>query len=124
MGQAQKGKLIAVETDPRWNGEPKPKRKKREFAMLTRTQFALICTSPHRGIVLVVFLHLKFLIFRSHTKSVRLTNIALANCNVGREGKRTALLELERLGLIQVTRFRHRSPQVTIVDPLKKTHKV
>jgi hypothetical protein len=109
------GRRIAVETYDfgvsNWRT-----RKKHDFVMLSRTQFEQLCTT-RRVATFKVFHQLQFLIFRSRTKSVRLANVTLAKTKVGREGKRMALAELERMGLIQVTRYPHRSPEIVILDP-------
>ena len=107
------GRRIAVVTD---DFDVKPKRKKRDFVMVTRAQFERLCTTRHPGITLKVFLHLQFLIFRSHQKSVRLGNITLGKRGVSRKQKRAALIELETVGLIRVTRYRHHSPEIVILD--------
>lgn len=110
----RKGRRIAVENyvSP---GMPKPRKKKRDFVMTTRTQIELLCTARHHATV-KVFLYLQLLIFKSYTKSVRLPNAALARYKIGRTAKQVAVCELERMGLIRVTRFRHRSPEVVILD--------
>lgn len=94
---------------------PKPRKKKRDFVMMTRAQFERLCTM-RRAATFKVFHQLQFLIFRSYTKSVRLANVTVAKCNVSRKQKRAALIELETAGLIRVTRYRNRSPEVVILD--------
>jgi hypothetical protein len=105
---------IAVETK-NFDHLFKPKMKKRDFVMTTRAQFERLCTT-RRAATFKVFHQLQFLIFKSHTKSVRLGNVTLAKYNISRKQKRAALIELETLGLIRITRYRHRSPEVIILD--------
>ena len=93
----------------------KPRGRKKDIVLTTRAQFELLRTARCTA-TLKVFLHLQFLIFRSITKSVRLTNVTLAKSNIGPDAKRAALSELESLGLIRVTRFQYRSPEVVILD--------
>ena len=106
------GRRIAVVTK---DFDVKPRKKKRDFVITTRAQFERLCTA-RRAATFKVFYQLQFLIFRSQTKSVRLANVTLAKCNVSRKQKRAALIELETKGLIRVTRYRHRSPEVVILD--------
>jgi hypothetical protein len=105
------GRRIAVVT----KDFGKPRKKKRDFVITTRAQFERLCTA-RRAATFKVFYQLQFLIFRSHIKSVRLANVTLAKCNVSRKQKRAALIELETKGLIRDTRYRHRSPEVVILD--------
>lgn len=109
------GRRIAVITDD-FGIAAKPRgRKNRDFVLTTRSQFELLRTA--RGTAtLKVFLHLQFLIFRSRTKSVRLPNVTLSKSNIGRDAKRAALSELEGMGLIRVTRYQYRSPEIVILD--------
>lgn len=94
----------------------KRKRKRQQdFVMTTRAQFDQLATARHLATV-KVFLCIQFLVFRSSSKSVRLANVALARAGIGRNGKRAALAELEGLGLIRVTRYAHRSPEIQILD--------
>lgn len=61
--------------------------------------------------------HLLFQYWKSSGTPVKLSNTALAKLGVGsRKTKRRALLELERLGLISVERFRKKSPTVTVLS--------
>lgn len=90
-------------------------RKKRDFVMTTRAQIELLCTARHHATT-KVFLHLQLLVFKSYSKSARLPNAALAKSKINRAAKQRALRELECMGLIKVTRFRHRSPEIVILD--------
>jgi hypothetical protein len=93
----------------------KRRSKKRDFVMTSRAQFDRLVTARHIA-SLKLFLHLQFLIFRSHTKSIRLANVTLTKNNISRKGKRAALAELEQMGLIRVTRYPRRSPEIVILD--------
>ena len=107
------GRRIAVISDD-LDYVAKPKKKNRDFVMVTRAQFERLCTITRSEVTFKLFLLIQFLIFRSHTKSIRLANVTLAKYDIGRGAKRRALLELETKGLIRVTRCRHRSPEITI----------
>ena len=106
------GRRIAVVTK---DFDVKPRKKKAQKLITTRAQFERLCT-VRRAATFKVFYQLQFLIFRSHIKSVRLAKFPLAKCNASRKQKRAALIELETKGLIRVTRYRHRSPEVVILD--------
>lgn len=110
------GRRIAVVSDD-LDYVAKPKRKRRDFVMVTRAQFERLITI--RSVATVrIFLHLQFLIFKSYTKSARLTPASLTKNGIviDPKTKQAALLKLEKLGLIQVTRFRHHSPEIVILD--------
>src|SRR5262245_30456687 len=109
------GKLIAVETDPVFDGKPKPKKKRRLWVKLTEVQAERLAGASSVTTI-IVFHYLLFLSFRARTRSVRLTNIAMAKLNIDRQRKRRALFELERLGLIGVKKFNRCSPQIVILD--------
>jgi hypothetical protein len=109
------GRRIEIVTND-FGSTAKPRTtKKRDFVMTTRAQFDRLVAARHLA-TLKVFLHLQFLIFRSHTKSVRLANVTLAKSNIARREKRMALSELECMGLIRVTRYKNRSPEIVILD--------
>jgi hypothetical protein len=109
------GRRIEVETlDLGIPAKPRG-RKNRDFVMITRTQFNRLGT-VRAAATLKVFLLIQFLVFRSHTKSIRLANVTLSEHNISRGQKRRALADLETLGLIRVTRCRHRSPEIIILD--------
>jgi hypothetical protein len=109
----RRGRRIAVITNDSGIASKPRGRKNRDFVMLTRAQFERLCTTRSAA-TFKVFLLIQFLIFRSHTKSIRLANATLAKYNVSRRQKRAALIELETSGLIQITRYRHRSPEIAI----------
>jgi hypothetical protein len=108
------GRRIEIETHVT-GISPKPRRRRRDFIMTTRAQSDRLdratCFASER-----IFRHLQFLSFKARGKPVRLANAALAQRSIGRNGKRAALAELECLGLIQVVRRRHHSPEVIILD--------
>jgi hypothetical protein len=93
-------------------------RKRRDFVQTTRAQFERLCATRITVTTFKVFLLLQFLVFRSRTKSVQLANVTAAKYGISRIQKRTALMRLETLGLIQVTRCRHRSPEIVVLDLL------
>ena len=70
-----------------------------------------LCRAKHLSAykVAVYLLHLNW---KSRGKPIRLTNAVLAQMGVGRDAKWRALLELETLGLIEVTRRDRKSPEV------------
>jgi hypothetical protein len=110
----RQGRRIATVTDDLGITAKPPGRKNRDFVMLTRAQFERLCTIRRSEVPFKLFLLIQFLIFRSHTKSIRLANVTLAKYKISRGQKRRALLELETRGLIRVTRYRHRSPEIAI----------
>jgi hypothetical protein len=56
----------------------------------------------------------RVLVARGFKPSVKLTNKMLALVRVGERGKRTALMNLERLKLVDVERRANRNPLVTV----------
>jgi len=113
----RQGRRIEVETlDLGLGITAKPRaRAKRDFIITTRAQSDRLDTAHHITTA-KVFRRLQFLTFKSRGKPVRLTNVALVGCGVGRNGKRIALRELERMGLIQVLRCCHHSPEVVVLN--------
>jgi hypothetical protein len=112
------GRRIVVETLDTGIPAKSRGRKNRDFVMITRTQFERLCATRIPVATFKVFLLLQFLVFRSRTKSVRLANVTAAKYGISRIQKRTALMRLETLGVIQVTRCRHRSPEIVVLDLL------
>jgi len=92
----------------------KPRRRSREFVMVSREQFNRLSKAKHFAAERV-FLHLLFLTWREPGKPVRLANAELAAKGVNRHAKRRALLELEALGLIRVEWRHKKSPMVTVL---------
>jgi hypothetical protein len=62
-----------------------------------------------------VALHLLFRCWKSDTRTVSLSNMALAAAGVSRREKWSALAELEGLGLILVGRHPRKSPTITVL---------
>jgi len=92
----------------------KPRRRQREFVMVSREQFDQVAKAKHFAAERV-FLHLLFLSWRSPDKPVKLANAGLASLGVGRYIKRQVLRELEALDLIRVERHHKKSPMVTVL---------
>jgi len=109
------GRRIEVETLNTGVLLPNRRTRKKDFIITTRAQIELLCTARHHATV-KVFLYLQLLIFKSYRKSVRLPNAALAKSKINRAAKQAALSELECMGLIRVTRYRHRAPEIIILD--------
>jgi CRP-like cAMP-binding protein len=62
-----------------------------------------------------VAMHLLFQCWKSNTRAVSLSNMALAAAGVSRREKWRALAELEQLGLIRVGRHPRKSPTITVL---------
>jgi hypothetical protein len=108
----RRGRRITVKTI---TGPAPARRRRHEFIMVTRAQADRLTSARHIA-TLKIFYHLQFLAFKSRGKPVRLGNITLMHANIARQAKRLALRELECLGLIQVTRCQHHSPEVVVLD--------
>jgi hypothetical protein len=91
-------------------------RARQPFIITTRAQSNRLDTAEHLATA-KIFRHLQFLAFKSWNKSepVRLANAELARRGIDRKAKRLALRELERMGLIQVVRCRHHSPEIVVL---------
>ena len=72
-----------------------------------------LCSAKHLSTykVAIYLLHLNW---KSRGKPIRLPNAVLARMGVGRDAKWRALLELETLGLIEVSRRDRKSPEVSL----------
>jgi hypothetical protein len=72
-----------------------------------------LCRAKHLGTykVAVYLLHLNW---KSRGKPIRLPNAVLRQMGVGRDAKWRALLELETMGLIEVSRRDRKSPEVSL----------
>jgi len=72
-----------------------------------------LCRAKHLSSykVAVYLLHLHW---KSRGKPIRLANAALKQMGVGRDAKWRALLELETLGLVEVSRRDRKSPEVIL----------
>jgi hypothetical protein len=92
----------------------KPRRRSREFVMVSREQADRLGKARHFAAERV-FLHLLFLTWRAPGKPVRLANAELKQISVGRCIKRYVLLELEALRLIRVEWRYKKSPIVTVL---------
>jgi hypothetical protein len=90
-------------------------RKRRDFVMVARTQLERLCT-VRSAVTIKVFLLIQFQVFRSRTKSASLANVTASKYGISRWQKCRALVELETKGLIQVTRYSHRSPEISIPE--------
>jgi hypothetical protein len=107
--------LIEVETVD-LESELKPKNKRpRVFVLVTQCQRERLLKAK-RITTYHVFLYLLELSFRARSKTVRLSNDAMAKFNIGRMGKYRALDELEDLGIVRLKKRGRNSPEVTILD--------
>jgi hypothetical protein len=75
-------------------------------------ELATQATNTPKAMVCVWLLHLAW---AAHSKTFRLPNRRLSDRGVSPDVKNRALRELERAGLIQVTRERGKSPAVTLL---------
>lgn len=103
--------LPAPASDP---AVAKPRRREREFVMVSREQSERLDKVVNFGTERV-FRHLLFLTWRAPGKSVPLGNAALAQKGIERHVKKRACLELEALGLIRVEWRSKKSPIVTVL---------
>jgi hypothetical protein len=71
--------------------------------------------AAHHTATYRVALHLLFQCWKSNTRTVSLSNMALTAAGVSRGQKWRALVELERLGLILVGRHPRKSPTITVL---------
>jgi hypothetical protein len=109
------GRRIEVETV----GAPVERRKKQKrppYIITTLEQSNRLDKAEHLATT-KVFRYLQFLAFKSWNKSepIRLANAGLARRGIDRKAKRLALRELEHLGIIQVVRCQHHSPEIIIL---------
>jgi hypothetical protein len=61
-----------------------------------------------------IALHLLHEAWRTESRTIKLTNVALANAGVGRRGKALALRELRKAGLVAVEQYSGKSPLITV----------
>ena len=92
----------------------RPRRRSREFVMMSREQSDRLDKAVNFGTERV-FRHLLFLDWRAPGKPLQVGNIALAKKGIDRRVKWRALRELETLGLIVVKWPSKRSPVVTVL---------
>jgi hypothetical protein len=96
---------------------PKPKPKRRQqgnFVQVPNLWIEQLCAIRAHGSTYRVAMHLLHEAWRTKTRVVKLTNVALAKIGVGREGKAIALRELRKAGLISVEQRPNRNPVVTV----------
>jgi hypothetical protein len=92
------------------NGKQKPSGGQR-FAMLTEERLKRLAgLSPAAW---SIYCHLLMVNWRKLRQPVKLTNAVLAKLGVSRQSKRTALPQLERVGLVKVERAGRQAPIVT-----------
>ena len=108
----RQGKRIAVETI---TGPAPVRRRSPAFILTTQAQSDRLDEVAHFAAE-KIFRHVQLLAFKAWGNPVRLGNAALERKGVSRGAKREALRELERVGLIQVTRCQHHAPDVVILD--------
>ena len=86
---------------------------KSQFVRLPSEWANRLCSAKHLSTykVAVYILHLNW---KARGKPIRLPNAALAQMNVGRDAKGRALLELETMSLIEVSRRDRKSPEVIL----------
>jgi hypothetical protein len=106
---------LALASKAKGNAKTRPKWRRRfvrvPWSWIGRLKTAKGATC--RLTLLLIYEH-----WRNGGQAIRLTNVALAEVGVSRRAKGPALRELERVGLIQVTRRPRKSPLVTLaVDP-------
>jgi hypothetical protein len=88
-------------------------RRKRDFVKVTSNQFDRL-TKTTNVAAWKIFLRLLFINRYSPGKTIRLANVALGQIGVSRHAKYRALPELERLGLIEIRKRKHKSPEIVI----------
>jgi hypothetical protein len=94
-------------------GATKPKRRKRDFAQITRDQFYRL-TKTTNAASWKIFLHLLFLNWQNPGRTIRLANGALKQIGVTRYAKCRALPELKKLGLIKLRKRPRKSPEIIV----------
>ena len=96
--------------------EPKPKRHRQrgKFVQVPELWREQLCTIRAHGSTYRVAMHLLHEAWRTGNRVVKLTNVALTEVGVGREGKAIALRELRKTGLIAVEQRPRRNPIVTV----------
>ena len=94
-------------------GVTKPKRRKREFIQITREQSDRLDKAKNFATE-IVFRHLMFLNWKSPGRVIRLPNAALELKGVYRQAKTRALIELKKLGLIELKMRPRKSPEIVI----------
>jgi hypothetical protein len=92
----------------------KRKRRKREFAQITREQVNRLRGAASATIT--VFHFLLLIDWRSPGKPILLANGGLEQIGISRWAKYRALSELEELGLIELRNRGRKSPEVVIVQ--------
>jgi hypothetical protein len=93
--------------------KPKPRRQDK-FVQVPQIWIEQLCTIRAHASTYRVALHLLHEAWRTNNPAVKLTNVALANVGVGREGKAIALRELRRAGLVAVEQRASRNPIATV----------
>jgi hypothetical protein len=97
-------------------GAAKPKRhhQRGKFVQVPELWREQLCIIRAHGSTYRVALHLLHEAWRTGNRVVKLTNVALTEVGVGREGKAIALRELRKTGLIAVEQRPRRNPIVTV----------
>ena len=103
------------------DGLPKTMKFKREsqFAPVG-LEWAAEIAKRTRSPAFAVKIALAYMIWRTGSHTFSLTNTLLDRLGVSREGKRRALANLERDGVIQVEKRGRRAPIVTVLVPVSK----
>jgi ribosomal protein L20 len=95
--------------------KPKAKRRRRDkFVQVPGLWIEQLCAIRAHGSTYRVAMHLLHEAWRTDSRVVKLTNVALAEVGVGRKGKALALSQLRRAGLVAVEQRPRRSPIVTV----------
>jgi hypothetical protein len=93
----------------------KPKQQQpRHFVQVPGLWVEQLCAIRAHGSTYRVAMHLLHEAWATKTRTVKLTNVALAKNGVGRAGKAVALRELRKAGLVAVEQRPHRNPVVTV----------
>jgi hypothetical protein len=110
-------KRLTPEQQSGLTAAPKPKPKRRQqgkFVMVPVLWCEQLVSIGARDATYRVALHLLFEAWRTGNRTVKLTNVALSKVGVGREGKRRALSQLRKAGLIAVEQRPGRNPLITV----------
>jgi hypothetical protein len=106
-------KLLQSRTKPPPKGRSRVESKSR-FIIFPMEWHRQLATVEAEGATYRVAFYLLYECWRSQTNRMKLPNIGLRQWGVGRRGKRSALDQLGRLGLISCDRARGKSPVVTV----------
>ena len=115
----QEGDLFNIENlkvdaaDVKAARPPNQRMRPKAFVRVPGVRAHRLCGAKHLSTYKVA-IHLLHLHWKSRGKPIRLANAALRSMSVGRDAKWRALLELETLGLVEVSRRDRKSPEVIL----------